>query len=478
MKKVIVIGAGMGGLASALRLRRLGYAVRVLEARESAGGLASGLEIEGFAFDGGPYILLDRPGLDWAFSALGLATDEQVTLKRLQHVYDVSTADGPTLRFHASLDETAEGFERQWPRAGSRYRAFVARMAEHNRRLRPLLYRSPAGPLSLLRGAAWRSVPLLLRSLGGVLRQARLPGPLRDALGIWTHLAGQPLDRAPSVLAFVPALVHEVGAFYAVGGIGTIPRALAAAACAAGVEMEYNAAARRIVVRDGRATGVETEDGRLLEAEAVVSDVGGVGTYLDLAPEIPRRALEALRALPLQSPGVTAYVAARGDPRGAYLRFVLHHRGAGGDGAGEACEPCHLWIRPASVDPTLEKDGWWPARVLSPMDHARASREGRAGQEAQLDRILGEPWWRASVDDVRVLGRRVPATWGSAFRLHRDSMNPVMTARLMRQGRIAHRSPWIRNLYLAGSATHPGQWVSFCAISGVLAADRLHEDLA
>jgi phytoene desaturase len=477
LKTVIVIGAGMGGLAAALRLRRWGHGVRVLEARPTPGGLASGVEFQGFTFDGGPYILLDRPGLDWAFSALGLVTDEQVRLRRLEHVYDVSTADGPTLRFFASLDETADGFERQWPRAGARYRAFVAHMAAHNQRLRPLLYRSPGGPLSLLRGAAWRSVPLLLRSLGGVLRQSRLPPPLRDALGIWTHVAGQPLDRAPSVLAFVPALVHEVGAFYAVGGIGTIPRALAAAASAAGAEIDYGVAARRIVVRDGRATGVETEDGRLLEADAVVSDVGGVGTYLDLAPEIPGRALEALRALPLQSPGVTAYVAARGDPRGAYLRFVLHHRAPRAEAAGEACEPCHLWIRPAAVDPTLEKDGWWPARLLSPMDHMRAQREGRAGQEARLDRILDEPWWRSSVDDVRVLGRRVPATWGSTFRLHRDSMNPVMTARLMRKGRIAHRSPWIRNLYLAGSSTHPGQWVSFCAISGVLAADRLHEDL-
>jgi len=55
-------------------------------------------------------------------------------------------------------------------------------------------------------------------------------------------------------------------------------------------------------------------------------------------------------------------------------------------------------------------------------------------------------------------------------------MNPVMTARFMRAGRIAHRSPWVRGLYLAGSATHPGQWVSFCAISGILAADRVRED--
>jgi phytoene dehydrogenase-like protein len=56
-------------------------------------------------------------------------------------------------------------------------------------------------------------------------------------------------------------------------------------------------------------------------------------------------------------------------------------------------------------------------------------------------------------------------------------MNPVMTARLMRIGRLAHRSPYVERLYLSGSATHPGQWVSFCTISGVLAADRVLEDL-
>jgi phytoene dehydrogenase-like protein len=48
----------------------------------------------------------------------------------------------------------------------------------------------------------------------------------------------------------------------------------------------------------------------------------------------------------------------------------------------------------------------------------------------------------------------------------------------MRAGRLAHRSPYVRGLYLAGSSTHPGQWVSFCAVSGILAADRLREDFA
>jgi len=54
----------------------------------------------------------------------------------------------------------------------------------------------------------------------------------------------------------------------------------------------------------------------------------------------------------------------------------------------------------------------------------------------------------------------------------------VMTAKFMREGRLPHRSPDLRGLYLAGSATHPGQWVSFCAISGILAADCAREDLS
>jgi len=124
------------------------------------------------------------------------------------------------------------------------------------------------------------------------------------------------------------------------------------------------------------------------------------------------------------------------------------------------------------------REGPWPARLLGPMDHGRAVREGAAGQAAYLDELLSEEWWRESLTDVRVVAKRVPADWGHEFGLHRDSMNPVMTARFMRAGRLAHRSPSVRGLYLAGSATHPGQWVSFCAISGILAAECVREDFA
>ena len=110
------------------------------------------------------------------------------------------------------------------------------------------------------------------------------------------------------------------------------------------------------------------------------------------------------------------------------------------------------------------------------MVHAEAERGGPSGQTAYLEEVLSDPWWRAAFDEVRVVATRIPAEWGARHHLYRESMNPVMTARFMRRGRIAHKSPVIRGLYLSGSSTHPGQWVSFAAISGILAADQLQED--
>ena len=421
-------------------------------------------------FDGGPYILLDRPGLEWAFRALDLDLEAHVALRRIEDVYEVTGPDGPPLRFLADLDATAAGFERRWPGSGLAYTRFVRQVQETYATLSPMLHLARPGPLALLRSGAWRGAPFLLRSLGSVLDGAGLPGPVRDAIAIWTHIAAQDPREAPSPLAFVPALIHSVGAFYPSGGIGTIPRALAAIAEKRGVEMRYRTKVRAVRCDGGKVTAVETEAGEILEADAVLSNAGGIGTYLELVGAIPEPVKEKLRALPLQSPGVCAYLAVRARPAGEappYLRFLLPGHG----------ETCRGLVRPAVVDATAAHDGFEPARLLSPMDHGVAERVGPEGQRAYLEKILAEPWWRAGLDEVRVVATRIPAEWGARYHLHRDSMNPVMTARFMRQGRLAHRSPHVRGLYLAGSSTHPGQWVSFCAISGILAAHQLDEDL-
>jgi phytoene desaturase len=467
-RTVVIVGAGMGGLAAALRLARSGFRVRVLEARADPGGLASLFEQDGFLFDAGPYVLLDRPGLEWAFRSLGLELTDHVILRRLDPVYEVLSPEGVPVRFQASLHETAAGFDRTWPGSGPRYERLVESVARTYQRLSPLLHVSRPGLLDLLRSGAWRHIPFLLRPLRAVLARTGLPQPVVDAIAIWTHVAGQSVGEAPSPMAFVASLIHTVGAYYPTGGIGAIPQALAKAAAAAGVEFQYGTKVVSIRCEQGQVRGVETQQGDFLAADAIVSNHSGVGTYLEMVGAMPPATCGRLEKLPLQSPGVCAYLAIKGAGSSPYLRFSL-------PGSGEMCR---LFILPAVVNSELSHDGWWPARLLSPMSHHQAEQDGPAGQRAYLDRVLAEGWWRAHVREVRVLRTRIPAEWGAEYHLYRDSMNPVMTARFMRAGRLAHRSPYVRGLYLAGSSTHPGQWVSFCAISGVLAADRLRGDLA
>ena len=167
-------------------------------------------------------------------------------------------------------------------------------------------------------------------------------------------------------------------------------------------------------------------------------------------------------ALPQQSPGLAAYAVTKTAPHGAYLRFRL---------TDDDRLPTRLVVRPSAVDATAVQDGKHPVRLVVPIGHAHAESLDERAQNDLLERVLREPWWRSQVDDVVIGHTRVPATWGTTFGLYKNAMNPVMTAQLMRAGRMPYVVDDVRGLYLTGSSTRPGQWVSFCAISGVLVAD-------
>src|SRR5262245_25182832 len=153
---VIVIGAGMGGLAGAIQLAKNGFQVTVIEARAEPGGLASGVEYEGFKFDAGPYILLDRPGLEWSFERLGLQLSELIPLRSIENIYNVESMDGVSVEFGADLEQTAMSFDKRWPGSGERYKDFVRSMNRRATVLRPMLQTSRPGLIELFRTGAWR----------------------------------------------------------------------------------------------------------------------------------------------------------------------------------------------------------------------------------------------------------------------------------------------------------------------------------
>jgi 1-hydroxycarotenoid 3,4-desaturase len=272
----VVIGGGVGGLTAATRLTALGHRVQLFEARASVGGLASGLSAGGLQFDGGPYILLDRPGLEWAFEKIEADT-ASLDLRPVAQVYEVHSPAREPIRIFLDLARTKDELERRWSGAGRAYERFVERMEALRRQLAPLLVVPRPNLLELARRGSLGAAPFLLRSLNGVLTRTTLPLEVVDAIAIWTHVAAQSPEAAPSVMAFVPALIHRVGAFVPRDGMRRVPEVLNERAVRNGAEVRTNARVRRIRTTNGRVSAVEIEEGEVVECDAVISNYHGVG---------------------------------------------------------------------------------------------------------------------------------------------------------------------------------------------------------
>lgn len=464
-KSVIVIGTGIGGLSAAIRLAQQGFSVTLLEARSQTGGLASGVKLENFSFDAGPYILLDKPGLNWAFNQLDINIDKTLTLSAIPHIYEVQQQNGPAICFDADIKTTASQFEKHQTGSGQLYKDFVRHTYKVYESLQPLTFKSHPRPIDLLLNGSIIHAPFMLRSLSSVLHRSHLPDAIQKSIAIWTYVAGQPLDKAPSPMAFVPALFHNVGAYYIKGGMQSVAKVLTEKAISCGVQIVYNTRVKTICTKNKSVTGVKTEAGEFFPTTTVISNAAGVGTYTQLVEAFDTHEKKKLEQLPLQSPGICIYLAVKGKRPPYYIRFK------------QTGKDCIAFVQPGIMEPELEQDGWYPARLIAPVSHTEATDLGAEGQLKLMENLLQDNWWQQGISDYKVLHRRTTFEWGKEYNLYRDSMNPVMTAAFMRQGRLRHRSPFIKGLYLTGSATHPGQWVSFCAVSGVLAADCVVEGI-
>ena len=458
-ESTVVIGGGISGLAAALILAKQGRAVTVVEARECVGGLASTLHLGDFSFDVGPYILLDLPGLAWAFEQMAIALDSTLDLHPLDPVYAVHSPGDEPVTIHRSLDETAEQFESRWPGSGMQYRRFVSQTARMYKALAPLRFTSKPTPWGAFSRGGLSALFFLSSSLAQVLRRYQLPPAVERAVGIWTHIAGQDLKHAPSPLAFVPALVHEVGAYYPTGGLGSIAEVLGRELKRVGGVVRTGASVAQITLRGTRVDQVVLADGTTMTPSSVIATNGVCGVYDQLIDwQMPARLARFIRALPLQSPGVGAYMTGRRKNPAGYLSFELRDR------------ICTAVVQPGIYAESHPADRE-PFRVVRPLRHGTD-----VDPKQTLEEMLQCPLVHHHFDDARLLHSLNPASWREEFKLYRGGMNPAMTPAFMRRGRFPHRCPYIDGLYFAGSSTHPGQWVSFCCISGVLAAHALLQD--
>ncbi|MGL5095176.1 MAG: phytoene desaturase family protein, partial [Planctomycetia bacterium] len=283
---ILMLGAGVGGLSTAIRLAAAGRRVRILEQNDAVGGKMGVVKADGFRWDSGPSIITMRHVLEELFATAGRRLDDELTLKPVDPLSRCFFPDGVRFDFSADLPTTAAAIARLDERDVEGYLAYLSYAARIHRVTGPVfIYDAPP---------TWRSlfkVPptdLFLadpfRTMDGAVRRFVRSPHLRQALGRFATYVGASPYMAPATLNVIAHVELTGGVWYPEGGVYAVAEALERVARGLGVEIETGRTVERILVERGRACGVRTVDGEETPAAAVVANIDVATVYERLLP--------------------------------------------------------------------------------------------------------------------------------------------------------------------------------------------------
>ena len=370
--KVVVVGAGLGGLACAIRLAAAGRAVTVLERSDAPGGRAGRLRLDGYGFDTGPTVLTMPELLADLLSTVGEELTDWLDLTRLDPAYRAHFPDGSTLDVRAdTLHMAGEVARVCGPREADGYLRFV----DHTRHLWRLMRddfidRNVDSPRDLLTANLLRLV--LAGGFGRlqptVDRYFRDPRT-RRVFSFQAMYAGLAPHEARALYAVISYLDTVAGVYFPRGGLHAVPRALAAVAGKHGVDIRYGCPVSHVDVHNGLSRGVVLDGGGYVPADAVV-----LNPDLPVAYDLLGSRLRRLRYSP------SCVVLHLGASR-AYSRIAHHNVHFGRSWRRTFDEvirrgrlmsdPSLLVTNPTRTDPTLAPAGRHAYYVLAPVPRSR-----------------------------------------------------------------------------------------------------------
>ncbi|MEQ7124373.1 phytoene desaturase family protein [Actinopolymorpha sp. B11F2] len=485
-RRVVIVGAGLGGLSAACHLSGAGHRVTVVEQASGPGGRAARVTRDGFTFDTGPTVLTMPDLLEATFEAAGARMSDLLTLRPLDPSYRATFADGSTIRVRhgqeamaAEIREQcgaaeAAGFVRFCRWLESLYRlempAFIDRNYDEVRDLA-----RPLGPaLRLFRLGALRKLEQAVSSYFRDDRLVRL-------FSFQSMYAGLAPQEALAVFAIITYMDTVRGVYFPEGGIGAVPVALAKAAEKAGAMFRYDTRVQQVLRNSaGRVRGVRLADGTELPADAVVVNADMPVAYRSLLPDLSTP--PALRRARYSPSAFVWHAGVRGLPPAEAAHHNIHFgtqwqqsfrtllkRGR------RMPDPSVLVTVPSRTEPGLAPPDSSVLYVLEPVPNLTGRVDWTSERQEARDRLarLVDGWGYPS--DVVVEETMDPTDWaqqGMAMGTPFSIAHTFLQSGPFRPPNVDRRMP---GLVFAGSSTVPGVGVPMVLISGRLAAQRVEE---
>lgn len=495
-KHVVVVGAGMGGLAAAVVLAARGVRVTLVESAPGPGGKASEGVFEGVSFDTGPSMLTLPGVLDTLLGLAGQRLADHIVLKTLSPTFRYLYPDGVALDIQHRLSDTLDSVRQTLGiGAAEELRTFLAYAQNIWETAAPTFVFADAPSLGNLLTRDLGLLPKLPR-IDGTSRMwsaitKRVKNPyIRTLLARYATYNGSDVRCAPATLNCIAWVELGLGGFGVQGGMHAIAQALATLAESQGVELCFGARVERIELSsDNAVRAVVMSDGRRMAADAVVANADVVHTFQDLLPAAARikrpgapsmsgwtaivRARPSAERVAHMALFPSDYMAEFADifdrnalPSAPTVYVCDQHLAHGRANWSDGSSPLFVMVNAPPLAPSTSSPYASPHSTQA-LAHLRDKALSRLRQAHIIDPADTVIWERSPAG----LAAQFPGSFGSIYGL---SSNSAMSAFY----RPANRVKQVNGLYLASGSAHPGGGIPMCLTSGMLAARAYLQDFA
>jgi len=490
-KHVVIVGAGIGGLATANMLAKAGYTVAVYEKNAEPGGRAGTMSTKGFTFDTGPSWYLMPEVFEHYFSLFGKSVAKELDLIRLNPAYKVFFENAPPITITSNSKKDAETFEAIEPGAGAKLNDYVKKGDDIYRlSLKHFLYtnfssyRDFTKPDILKRSHVMTK--LALTPIDAYVRRFVSDHRLRKILEYPMVFLGSSPFSAPAIYSLMSALDFREGVYYPKGGLYTIIERLVALGNELGVTYHYDSPVKRINTTNKKVAGVTLESGMFVAADVVISnaDLHFTETKL-LAPNersYPAKYWDKREAGPS---ALLMYLGVKGT-----LPKLEHHNLFFVDDWKENFDaifadkklpyPASFYLcKPSATDSTVAPKGNENMFVLVPLPAGIESNEATLKKMADtylslIEEKLDIPDLRKRLVVKELFG---PHNFSDTFNAWQGSaLGPSHILRQSAIFRTPNKSRKIKDLYYVGGFTTPGIGLPMCLIGAELIYKRLAGD--
>lgn len=485
MRSAAVIGSGVAGLATAIRLSCQGYAVTVYEAADTPGGKLAELRQGGFRFDLGPSLFTLPELVEELFALCGKKAADYMPYRRLEVITRYFYEDGTVFDAYGDPERFAAEAERVFGEPARQVHRFLRQARELYEITEPVFLRSSLHQASSY--FRWQTVKSLLRAYKldafRTMHQAhsqafRHPGLVQLFDRYATYNGSNPY-QAPATLKVIPHLEHEKGAFFPREGMYAITKALVRLAEEQGVRFRFGARVEEILLTAGRASAVRVH-GERHSHDVIVSNMDIVPTYRKLLPHV--KAPEFILSQPRSSSALIFYWGMKGRHEQldlhniffsadyeAEFRHIFQHKTIFRDPTvyvfisarevpGDAPPDGENWFVMINVPPDTGQD--WDVLVRQARRHILEKLSVRLRQDLEA-RIMSE-----TIFDPRHIEARTSSFGGA---LYGTSSNNRYAAFL----RHANYFGDVPGLYTCGGSVHPGGGIPLCLLSAQITSELI-----